>query len=204
MPTGAVPFFILLFCLNVPRNQKKTLKQHVREFDILGLLLIVGGIASILVGLNNGEKQWKSVGAIVPIALGAGLVFAGAINEIFTKQSPVIPPRLFKTRTTAALLGLTFFHGIAFFAGAYFIPLYFQILGSSALLAGVRGMTYSVGCSITSVVGGVLMAKIYRNYKVILGVSMGIMTAGFGAMIALDARSSVAAQELLILIPAIG
>lgn len=113
---------VLLFCLNVPKNRKKTFSQHVREFDIIGLLCIMGGTASILVGLNNGTQKWKSVGTIVPLALGAVLLLLGAVNEVYTKQAPVVPPRLFKTRTTAALLILTFCHGVAFFAGAYFIP----------------------------------------------------------------------------------
>ena len=109
---------ILLFCLNVPRKQGKTAKQHAREFDFIGLTLIVGGVASLLVGLNNGEKSWGRVDTYVPLAIGVVAIVLGAINEIFTKQSPVVPPRLFKTRTTAAILGLAFFHGIVFFSGA--------------------------------------------------------------------------------------
>jgi uncharacterized membrane protein len=109
---------ILLFCLNVPRKQSKTVKQHAREFDVIGLTLIVGGVASLLVGLNNGEKSWGRVDTYVPLAIGVVAIVLGAINEIYTKQSPVVPPRLFKTRTTAAILGLAFFHGIVFFSGA--------------------------------------------------------------------------------------
>ena len=42
-----------------------------------------------------------------------------------------------KTRTTGIILTTTFFHAFAFFAGAYYLPLYFQVLGASATMAGV-------------------------------------------------------------------
>ena len=156
--------------MNIPKRSQKTLKQHIREFDIIGLVLIMGGVASLLVGLNNGEASWSSVSAYVPIAIGGVCLIAGCINEVYTKQSPIVPPRLFHTRTTAAVLGISFFHAIGFFVGAFYLPLYYQILGYNALMAGVRALTFSLGCSVTSAVGG-LMLKFYSNYKVIMCVS---------------------------------
>lgn len=66
------------------------------------------------------------------------LLLAGAINEIFTRRNPVIPPRLFKvlicptmlccndlltferqTRTTAILLISTWLHALAFFTSVF-------------------------------------------------------------------------------------
>lgn len=32
----------------------------------------------------------------------------------------------------------TFLHAVAFFAGSYYLPLYFQVLGASATDAGIR------------------------------------------------------------------
>lgn len=150
--------------------------QHAKEFDYLGLILITGGVASLLVGLNNGEANWNRVQAIVPLAIGVAAIIAGALNEIFTKQSPVIPPRLFKTRTTAGVLGIIFSQGIVFFAGAFYLPVYFQVMGSSALMAGVRNLPFALGSSLTSMAGGIIVAKVYRNYKVVMMISLAIMT----------------------------
>jgi MFS family permease len=176
LPTGGIAALILLLCLRVPRNKKKSFSQHAKEFDYLGLTLLTGGVASLLVGLNNGERDWSQVGAIVPLAIGAAAILAGAVNEIFTKQSPVIPPRLFKTRTTAGVLGIVFAQGIVFFAGAFFLPTYFQVLGSSALMAGVRNLPFALGSSLTSMFGGIVVAKVYRNYKVVMMISLALMT----------------------------
>ena len=114
--------------------------------------------------------------AIAPLVVGIVAIIAGAVNEIFTKSSPVIPPRLFKTRTTAGVLGVVFAQGIVFFAGAFYLPVYFQILGNSALMAGVRNLPFALGSSLTSMAGGIIVAKVYRNYKVVMMISLALMT----------------------------
>ena len=43
-----------------------------------------------------------------------------------------------QTRTTAVLLIITFFHAVSFFAAAFYLPVYFQVLGASATRAGVE------------------------------------------------------------------
>lgn len=190
LPTGGIAALILLLCLRVPRNKKKTFRQHAKEFDYLGLTLITGGVASLLVGLNNGEANWNRVQAIVPLVIGAVAILAGAINEIYTKQSPVIPPRLFRTRTTAGVIGIVFSQGLVFFAGAFFLPVYFQVLGSSALMAGVRNLPFALGSSISSTIGGLIVAKVYRNYKIVMMVSLAIMTVSQGLKMCTTKRNS--------------
>lgn len=160
----------------MPRKRQKTWRQHVREFDYIGLSLLTGGVASLLVGLNNGESDWSAVGTIVPLVIGFVAIVAGAVNELYTKQSPVIPPRLFKTRTTAGVIGVAFFQSMVFFAGAYFLPVYFQILGASALMSGVKNLPFSLGSSITSMLGGFIVGKVYRNYKVVMALALAVMT----------------------------
>jgi len=141
--------------------------------------LITFGTGSFLVGLNNGEHSWRAVGSIVPLVIGIVAIIAGAVNEVFTKQTAIVPPRLFKIRSAAALLGIAFLHSFTFFAAAYFLPLYFQATdGASPLMAGVRTLPFSLGGSITSMFGGILVAKIYRNYRVIMAIALAVMTFG--------------------------
>lgn len=90
------------------------------------------------------------------LIIGGALLCLAAVNELFTTRSQIIPPRLFKvrfhkvlhdlhlityrtlqTRTTSIILITTFFHALTFFAGAYYLPLYYQVLGASATMAGV-------------------------------------------------------------------
>ena len=88
------------------------------------------------------------------LTIGGALLCLASVNELFTTRSQIIPPRLFKvgfhealhgfhliihlqTRTTSIILITTFFHALAFFAGAYYLPLYYQVLGASATMSGV-------------------------------------------------------------------
>jgi len=61
----------------------------------------------------------KSAETIALLVVGCILVAACVANEIYTKRQPIISPRLFKTRTTGALLISNFFHGLVYFAAAY-------------------------------------------------------------------------------------
>lgn len=136
----------------------------------------MGGVASFLVGLNNGEVKWDRVQTIVPLVVGLAAIIAGAINEMYTKSSPVIPPRVFKTRTAMGVFGILLAHGIVLFAGAYYLPVYFQVLGDSPFIAGMKCLPFALGSTIGSLAGGIIVAKVYRNYKVVMMGALAIMT----------------------------
>ena len=80
-----------------------------------------------------------SLQVIALVTIGGVLLILAGVQEAYTKKkSAIIPARLFKTRTTSIILIVIFFHALAFFTGAYYLPLYFQVLGSSATGAGIR------------------------------------------------------------------
>lgn len=136
-PTGGVAFALLFFFLNLNPHHGKSLREHINEFDFLGLLLIIGGVVCLLIGFNFSEtscefykcdllcqRAWtdkhltgSTPQTIAPLVVGVVLLIIASINEIFTTRSPIIPPRLFKVRTTAFLLITTFLHAFAFFGG---------------------------------------------------------------------------------------
>jgi hypothetical protein len=140
-PTGAFAFVLLLFFLKLNKRPSKTLREHISRFDFLGLFLIVAAVVLLLVGFSEGENDcmvFDRPGApiraltiltgsapktIACIAIGGALFLVAALNESLTKRDPIIPPRLFKTRTTGLILVCTFLHAVTFFNGAYYLPL---------------------------------------------------------------------------------
>ena len=116
---------------------------------------------------------------LMPVdGLGIVMIILAIINEFFTSKEPILPPRLFKTRTTTALLISVFLHAITFFAAGYYVPLYFQILGSSATGAGVRQLPLSLGSSLCAVVAGFVVAKTGR-YRPAMWVGWVAMNLGY-------------------------
>ncbi|TEB26640.1 MFS general substrate transporter [Coprinellus micaceus] len=203
LPTGGVAAIVLFWFLNLNPHQGRTFRQHVADFDFVGLVLIVGGIICLLLGFNYSENGWGKPSVIALITVGGVLLIAGGINECYTTRSPIVPPRLFRTRTTTIILITTLFHALAFFSGAFYLPLYFQVLGASATRAGVEMIPYSLGCSITSAVAGIYVSK-SGKYREVLWVGLGTFTIGMGLMTMLDERSSAAVKVIFTLIAALG
>ncbi|KAK0451021.1 MFS amino acid permease [Armillaria borealis] len=207
LPTGGVAALILFFFLNLNPHPGRTLREHAREFDFMGLGLIVAGVVCLLIGFNFSEAscEWISVfvagqapKTIVLIVLGGVLLVCAGIFEVYTKRSPIIPPRLFQTRTTAIILVSTFLHALSFF-----LPVYFQILGSSATGAGVRMLPFSLGSSLTSATMGYVVSRT-GEYRLVIWISWAVFTLGYGLMIMLDSYSNTAEKVLYPFIAAVG
>lgn len=178
LPTGALSAAIVLFSLKLNPRERKSLSEVIKDFDFVGLILIIAGIILVLLGFTNGQNSWSSVATIVPLALAVVLLLAGGVNEVYTSKSPIIPPRLFSTRTTAGLLISVFLHGIAFLAATYYIPLYFQILGSTATLAGIKMLAFSLGTALAATVSGLVIKKT-TAYRPTLWFGWAVICLGF-------------------------
>lgn len=206
LPSGGAAAAILFLFLHVKPTKKRSVREVVSTFDFLGLFLIAAGVVLLLMGFQEAEtakKGWQSAETIAPLVVGIVLIILGAVNEIFTSRQPIVPPRLFKTRTTAAILVSVFLHAIGFFAASYYIPLYFQILGSSATMAGVRQIPFSLGASGLAALSGIIVSKTGR-YRPIMWAGWLIMTVGFGLCIMLEENTAVWKQEIWILIAGVG
>ncbi|KAH0583751.1 hypothetical protein J132_00776 [Termitomyces sp. J132] len=203
LPTGGLAAAILFFFLNLNPRQGMSLKQHMEQFDFLGLGLIVGGVVCLLLGFNFSETSWGAAKTIALLVIGVVLLLAGGVNEMFTHRSPIVPPRLFQTRTTGIILITTFFHAVAFFSGAYYLPVYYQVLGASATRAGIEMLSYSLGSSFTSALSGVIVSRT-GQYRPIMWIAFAVFTVGLGLMTMLDASSSQVVKEIFPLIAALG
>ncbi|KAI0336509.1 MFS amino acid permease [Cubamyces sp. BRFM 1775] len=202
-PTGGVGFALLFFFLNLNPHQGKTLHEHVNQFDFMGLFLIIAGVVLILLGFNFSENSWSSAQCIAPLVAGVCILTIACFNEIYTKRSPILPPRLFKTRTTAILLISSFSHVFASFSGAYYLPVYFQVLGSSATTAGVRMLPFSLGGALSSIVAGGITSRT-GQWRPVMWVAWASMVLGWGLMTMLDDTSNTAMQVLDPLVTAVG
>ncbi|KAG8742710.1 hypothetical protein FRC10_000984 [Ceratobasidium sp. 414] len=202
LPTGGLAALALIR-LRLNPTPRKPLSFYIQTFDFVGLFLIMAGVVLLLIGFNSGETNWGSAKTIALIVVGGVLLIAGAINEMFTGRSPIIPPRLFKTRTTAMLLVSVFIHALAFFTASYYIPLYFQILGASATLAGIKMFPFSLGGAVVAIVSGQVITRTSK-YRPIMWFSWPIMTLGFGLMVMFDERIQLWKQEVILAVAAIG
>ncbi|KAI6150532.1 major facilitator superfamily domain-containing protein [Pisolithus tinctorius] len=203
LPTGGIAGALLFLFLNLNPHQRKPWREYVHEFDFLGLALIVSGVVCLLMGFNSSQINWRSAETIVLLVVGGVLLGAGGVNEIYTKRSAIIPARLFKTRTTSAILISSFLHAFMFFNGSYYLPMYYQVLGASATISGVRTLSFSLGNVLPSILSGILVTRT-GSYRPLMWGAWAVMTIGWGLMIMLDSTSNNAEKELYPLVTAIG
>ena len=206
LPTGGAAAIILFFFLNLNPVKKLTFKEALATFDFVGLGMFTSGIVLLLIGFQCAEtaaQGWKAPETLAPLIIGVVIIILGGVFEGYTKRQPIIPPRLFKTRTTAGILVSVFLHSFIFFSASYYVPLYFQILGSSATMAGVRQLPMSLGSSVMAIASGLIVSKSGR-YRPVVWAGWLVMTVGFGLMIMLDQDTSAAKQEIFILITGFG
>lgn len=203
LPTGGVSGLLLFFCLNLNPHKGKSWREHVREFDFIGLGLMVVGVVCLLIGFNFSEQSWSTAKTIALVAVGGALLVSAGVYEALTTRSPILPPRLFKTRTTAILLGTTLIHAIVFFSISYYIPLYFQILGHSATGAGVRQIPYSLGGALVATISGQIVTRTGKYREQIWG-AWFFMALSAGLLIMLDDRSNQAEKVIFLLLGALG
>ncbi|KIO29864.1 hypothetical protein M407DRAFT_20934 [Tulasnella calospora MUT 4182] len=202
LPTGGVAAALLLrLHLNpVPRTP---LRSHIANFDFVGLFLILGGVVCLLVGFNQSETSWHSPSTIALITVSVPIIAAGIVNEFYTSRRPIIPPRIFKTRTTSLILVTVFLHAFVFFAAVFFLPLYFSIRGANALTSGVRMLPFSLVASAFAALSGQAVARM-GAYRPTLWFGWVVMTLGFGLMIDLNGSSNLAKQVVYLIVAAIG
>ncbi|KAG8217942.1 major facilitator superfamily domain-containing protein [Butyriboletus roseoflavus] len=203
LPLGGIAVSLLFVFLNVHPPPKRPLRDQIAELDLIGLFSLVAGVVCLLVGLNFGVESWSEPWTIGPLAVGATLLVVGLVNEAFTTRAAILPPRLFKTRTTGCLLATAFLQNSVFLPAMFYIPLFYQVLGSSATSAGVKMLPYTLVSSAFAVVSGRIVSKMGINRPAIWFGS-ALFTTGTGLMIMLDYTSSIVEQELFPLVAAIG
>jgi hypothetical protein len=196
---------VLFICLTLNPHEKKSFRQLAQSFDFVGLFSIVAATACFLVGLNEGAAgRWISFQGLGLLLISGAFFILCLVTEFKTKRNPVLPPRLFKHRTSGSILISVPFHAATFFSGAYYLPIYFQgINGSSATFSGVEMLPYSLGAALIAILSGQVVSRTGRYKPVSVG-GYALQVLGFGLMASLTSRSNRAQQEIYILVAALG
>ncbi|KAJ6514909.1 hypothetical protein C8R47DRAFT_1206267 [Mycena vitilis] len=116
----------------------------------------------------------------------------------------IIPPRLFKTRTTFSLFGIDFLHGIGFMCTNFYLPVLFQgVNGDSALRSGITMLPVPLGGSLTTIIVGLLVTATKRT-RPFMWSGTALMTIGAGLLISLNEKSSLGMELGLTLVQGMG
>jgi EmrB/QacA subfamily drug resistance transporter len=116
-----------------------------RRFDPLGAVTVTGGLVLLVYALSKAsEVGWAATSTVVLFASAAALLVAFVVIESRV-DAPLMPLRIFRTRSLAGANVAGVLIGGSFFAFVFVGTLYLQqVLGYSALQTGVAWLVVSL------------------------------------------------------------
>ncbi|ROT39619.1 hypothetical protein SODALDRAFT_273988 [Sodiomyces alkalinus F11] len=205
LPISGLGLVVLSFVLKL-HNPRTPIADGLRAIDWSGSLTIIGGTIMFLLGLELGgvSYPWHSATVVCLIVFGLVTIALFVANEHFLAAYPVVPLRLFATRSNLAALTTTFCQAFVFISGSYWLPLYFQaVLAASSLLSGVYILPYVISLSLVSAASGFVIRKT-GNYFYLIVAGMAITTLGFGLFVDLPASDDFVKIVLYQVVAGIG
>ncbi len=139
VPVGILASIFTLLFIRDPDRIKNAIPKPLREIDWLGIGLLVLGVGSMQLVLEQGETEdWFDSTYILSFTLLAVIGVVGFIWRELTAKSPIVDLRILtKSRNLAVGAFLSFVLGFGLFASVFVFPIFTQrILGFTAEQTG--------------------------------------------------------------------
>jgi predicted MFS family arabinose efflux permease len=151
--------------------------ESARTFDLFGAVTVTAGLSLLVYALVEGnDAGWGSAQTIGSIAASVALLAAFVAIELRIPQ-PLVPFRIFSNRTLTGANLTAIFVAASLFAMFFFVSLYMQqVLGYSALKAGLSYLPLSAGIIVSAGIASVLTTRI--GFKPVLAIGLVIVAAG--------------------------
>ncbi|HVA75257.1 MAG TPA: MDR family MFS transporter [Acidimicrobiales bacterium] len=198
LPIGAVALLVVNRFLHLDPVTRSS------KVDILGALLIVGGVSLFLVGVQDAGSKAKLTTSSMAFGI-VGILLIAAFGWWESKApEPIIPLQLFKDRVFTVANVLGFVTGSVMFGSLIFLPLYFQtVRGVSPTMSGMRMLPMMVGMLSTSIISGRLISRIGR-YKWFVVSGTAILAAAIGIMTTITTSTDAWALAGMLLMVGMG
>ncbi|KAI4592508.1 hypothetical protein KJ359_011090 [Pestalotiopsis sp. 9143b] len=208
LPFGGISLALLYFFLRVNYDRQSTWRQKLGRIDWVGNALVVLGTVAMLYALAGAgvTHSWGSWQTLVPLLLGFLGLALFAAWEAYNADSPylVMPPRLFRHRTSLIVAISTFFHWMLVYWSLYFLPIWFQaVFLYSAERSGVGILPLSLVAIPGSMVSAMVVSR-WGRFKALHIIGETIFAVGMGLFALQNENTTVAEWALLQCFCAIG
>jgi EmrB/QacA subfamily drug resistance transporter len=164
-------------------------REGHRHFDVAGAVTVTAGLSLLVYALvDASDAGWLSTQTLGLGALSLALLASFVVIELRTKD-PLVPFSIFKLRTLTGSNIVALLVAAALFAMFFFVSLYMQqVLGYSALKAGLSYLPLAVGIIISAGVASQLVTKV--GYKPVFFAGMVLAAIGLTWFAQVDADGS--------------
>jgi EmrB/QacA subfamily drug resistance transporter len=172
-----VPVSLIALALTpglIPESRSESATRH---FDAAGAVSVTAGLSVLAYALLDASNAgWGSTKIVSLLALSVILIGAFIAIELRSK-APLVPFRIFRSRTVTGANVVGLLLGASLFSMFFFISLYMQqVLGYSAIHAGLSYLPLAVTIIIAAGLGGELVTRV--GFKPILAAGMLFIAVG--------------------------
>ncbi|GAB4083189.1 MDR family MFS transporter [Modestobacter muralis] len=199
IPIGLAAMVVTERVLNLPFPRAK------HTIDWLGAFFIVGSVASLLLVLSLGGKEfdWNSGWTYGLAALSLAML-ALAIWQERRSSEPILPPHLFANHTFVVTSLAGFIVGIAMFGAIIFLPQYLQIVkGESPTASGLLTLPLVAGLLLASIGSGRAITATGR-YKIYPVIGLLLAAVGLFLLSLLDVDTSLVVAGVYMFVTGVG
>lgn len=188
IPIAVVASVALQRTLRLPVVRRRT------RIDWLGALFITAAISALLLLISLPGKQFAWASGWTALLAAATAVSVAAVVLVERRAAdPILPPRLFRSRTFCLTGAAGFVTGFALAANSFYLPQYLQVVqGRSATMAGLLTMPMVVTMLLVSIGCGWLITR-WGRWKVFPLVGLGILAAAATLLSTLRSSTDLAA-----------
>lgn len=180
LPIGLSAFLLAAFMFPADRPEPS------EKLDIVGALLLSPGVATLLAGMSAipGSDGVTDRRVLLPITIGAALIFAFVVHTRNRASHPLIDLGLFENRVVK-WANITQFAFAATFVGAgLLIPSYFQVvLHQTPMRSGMSMVAMGIGLVLTVPLAGIFMDRRGPGTIVLIGlplIAVGLSVFTYG------------------------
>ncbi|WP_258046071.1 MDR family MFS transporter [Leifsonia shinshuensis] len=143
-----------------------------RRLDLVGVLLLVPGLAGLLLGLSDSVLigGFGRLDAWLPLVAGAALVAAFVWWALRQRGAALVDVRLLRVRSVWSASTLLFLSSVALYGAMLLLPLFFQqVRGTDALGAGLLLVPQGLGTLACRPLAGRLIDRVGARWIALAG-----------------------------------
>jgi EmrB/QacA subfamily drug resistance transporter len=172
-----VPVALIALALTPGLIGESRQEDAARRFDAFGAVTVTAGLSLLVYALVDATNAgWGSTATLTRLAGATVLLAAFVVNEL-RSPAPLVPFGIFRKRTLTGANVVGLLLGASLFSMFFFITLYLQeVLGYSAIKAGLSYLPLSILIIVSAGLGGQLTTKI--GFKPVMATGLAFVAAG--------------------------
>jgi EmrB/QacA subfamily drug resistance transporter len=171
VPIGILAIFSTAVLLDGSREKK------VHKFDYVGSILIAISIFTLILGLNDANREGWGSPYIVSLFITSSLSIIAFIIVELNHSEPILDIRILKNYHFSLSLVLSSITSIALFGGIFLIPIYLQsFMGLTAVNAGLLMLPSSIATAIFMPISGKFFDKYGAKGMIVCGMALLVGT----------------------------